>query len=292
MFDSQLISIFCTVDSFCKFFLPKWEKIMLNDGKKHRKRTDCLEISEIVTILIWFNGSGFDCFKHFYQSCERDLKSYFPRIPSYQRFVNVQQKAFVVIFFFLKYLAKNAEKTGVYYIDSTFLQVCKNQRIYKHKVFTGIAQRGKSSTGWFFGFKLHIICNNFGEIVSLKITKGNKSDVSQVFDLAKHLQGFLFGDKGYLSKEIEEKLLKNGLNLVTKCRKNMKEKPISKTTKKLLYKRGIIETVFGKMKDFGHLVWTKYRSCTGYFLNVFSCIAFYQLNPRKPRVNLNRLEMA
>ncbi len=196
------------------------------------------------------------------------------------------------MFFFLKYLSKFSQKTGVYYIDSTFLQVCKNQRIAKHKVFKGIAEPGMSSTGWFFGFKLHIICNNFGEIVSLQITKGNKSDVYQVFNLAEDLQGFLFGDKGYLSKEIEEKLANLDLNLITKCRKNMKARKISATTNKLLYKRAIIETIFGKMKDFGHLVWTKYRSMTNYFINVFSCVAFYQLNAAKPRINLNRLEVA
>lgn len=287
MNDLQLTSIFCIVDDFCKGCLLEFEKRLIGDGG--RKRTDCLSISEIMMILLWFNMSGMNCFKHFYFNSFHTLKMYFPKIPSYNRFLSVQKKAFIPMIFFLKYLVSFSKKTGIYYIDSTFLQVCKNQRIYKHKVCKGLAERGMSSTGWFFGFKWHIICNNFGEIVSFKITKGNTSDISQVQDLTSNLEGFLFGDKGYLSKNLEESLLKRGLNIITKCRKNMKEKSISKTNKYLLYRRGIIETIFGKMKDFGHLVHTKYRSITGFFLNILSSVICYQCNPKKPSVNVNRL---
>jgi len=168
----------------------------------------------------------------------------------------------------------------------------KNQRIYRHKVFRGLAARGVSSCGWFYGFKLHLITNHLGDLVSFAITKGNISDGNMTRNLSQNLKGFLFGDKGYLSNKTVSDLLKQGLHLVTKVRQNMKPKPISATTKFLLYKREIIETVIGQLKDFRHLLHTKYRSVTGYFVNALSALISYTLNPIKPRVTLNRIGMA
>ena len=194
---------------------------------------------------------------------------------------------------FLKFLTeKSSQKTDVYYIDSTFLEVCKNQRIYRHKTFKGLAARGVSSCGWFYGFKLHLITNHLGEIVSFALTKGNISDQNMTQKLSKNLRGFLFGDKGYLSAKTTAELLKHGLHLITKVRQNMKPKPISATNKFLLKKRGIIETIFGQLKDFRHLVHTKYRSKINYFTNVLSSLLAYMLNPDKPRICLNRVEVA
>ena len=108
--------------------------------------------------------------------------------------------------------------------------------------------------------------------------------------LSKNLIGFLFGDKGYLSGKTVNELLKQGLHLITKTRSNMKPKPITETNKFLLRKRGIIETVFGQLKDFRHLVHTKYRSITNYFTNVLSALIAYMLNPSKSSICLNRVE--
>lgn len=144
----QLTPIFCLVDDFCKNILPEFRKKLIGDGKKLRVRKDCLSESEIITILIWFNLSGFKCFKHFYLSCFLDLKSNFPRIPCYERFIILQKKSFIWMNLFLRFLTeKTSKKTDVYYIDSTFLEVCKNQRIYRHKTFKGLAARGVSSCG-------------------------------------------------------------------------------------------------------------------------------------------------
>lgn len=286
----QVTPIFCLVDDFCKNILPEFRKRLIGDGKKIRVRTDCLSESEIITILIWFNLSGFKCFKHFYLSCRPDLQRYFPKIPCYERFVILQKKSFIWMSLFLRFITeKTSQRTDVYYIDSTFLEVCKNQRIYRHKTFKGLAQRGVSSCGWFYGFKLHLITNHIGEIISFAITKGNISDQNMTTKLAKKLSGFLFGDKGYLSAKTTSELLKQGLHLITKVRQNMKPKPISKANKFLLKKRGIIETIFGQLKDFRHLVHTKYRSKINYFTNVLSALLAYMLNPNKPKICLNRV---
>src|SRR3954462_11141441 len=84
------------------------------------------------------------------------------------------------------------DQTGLYYIDSTALPVCDNHRISRHKVFADLAQRGKTSMGWFFGFKLHLVFNNDNEIVALKLTPGNVHDTTPVPALTRDLIGKLF----------------------------------------------------------------------------------------------------
>ena len=206
----------------------------------------------------------------------------------------------LVNFCFLK------ERVAIASLLSQSLQESKN--LHLHKTFKGLAQRGFSSCGWFYGLKLHVITNHLGEVVSfaitrgnvsdqnmttkLSITKGNVSDQNMTTKLSKNLNGFLFGDKGYLSAKTTAELLKQGLHLITKVRSNMKPKPISKTNKFLLRKRGLIETIFGQLKDFRHLVRTKYRSKINYFTNILSSILAYMLNPDKPSICLNRLSVA
>ncbi len=294
MTEMQLTSIFCIIDNFCNQILPEFRKNLIGSVKrKTRIRTDCLSESEIMTILIWFNLSGMKCFKHFYFNNYYNLKLFFPELPSYQRFILLQRKVFVLMNILMKFLTeKTAKRTGIYYIDSTFLEVCKNQRIYRHRTFDGIAARGFSSCGWFFGFKLHLITNHLGDIVSFVITRGNVSDSKMTVKLSQNLQGFLFGDKGYLSVKTTKELLKQGLHLVTKVRSNMKPKPMSETNKFLLRKRGVVETIFGQLKDFRHLVHTKYRSAINYFTNILSALTAYMLNPNKPSICLDRIGVA
>ena len=88
------------------------------------------------------------------------------------------------------------EETEKYYVDSTKLPICDNLRIHSNKVFKDMAERGKTSTGWFFGFKLHLVINENGEIMNFTLTRGNKSDLSVVPQLVDGLKGWLFGDRG------------------------------------------------------------------------------------------------
>ncbi len=137
--------------------------------------------------------------------------------------MTIQKSVFIPLLFLL--FSRMGRKTGVYYIDSTALPVCHNRRIRRHKTFASLAARGKTSMGWFFGFKLHLVFNDLHEIVALKLTGGSVSDTKPVPSLTKDLIGKLFGDKGYLGKELAEQLLRRGLALFTRVRKNMKSCP-------------------------------------------------------------------
>lgn len=292
MNELQLIKTFVLIDDFCKRFLSKWTKSLIGkSGIIDRK--DCLKTSEIITILILFNSSNILYFKSFYLANFDTLKKYFPKISSYNRFVLLQKKAFIPLMAFSRFLMRFARKNDVYFIDSTSIPVCRNQRIKKHKIFKDFAERGKTSMGWFFGFKLHIIINERGKLINLQVSKGNIHDTKPVKELAKGLKGYLIGDKGYLSKTLKEDLFKEqDLQLITRIRKDMKPQIMPLQSSFYLQKRGIIETIIGHLKDFKHLVSSKYRSTTNFFINIFSSITAYQLEERKPNLGLKlRLEM-
>ncbi len=112
------------------------------------------------------------------------------------------------------------KRTGIYYIDSSYLPVSHLKRSKRHKTFSQIAQYGKTSVGWFFGLKLHIVANERGELMAFKITQGNRSDSKEAFSLLHTLNGLAFGDKGYIGKELFDKLFATGLKLITRKRKN------------------------------------------------------------------------
>jgi Transposase DDE domain len=178
--------------------------------------------------------------------------------------------------------SRSGKRTGIYYIDATALPVCHNRRIARHKVFAGLAARGKTSMGWFFGCKLYLVFNHEHEIVALKLTPGNVSDTAPVISLAKGLTGKLFGDKGYIGKKLADTLLRQGLALMTKVRKNMKALPMTLADKLLLNGRNMAETIIGHIKAFSSLNLPKHRSPVNAFIHLIAALTAYQLNPIQP----------
>ena len=150
----------------------------------------------------------------------------------------------------LAYLSsKKGKETDMYIVDSTPLRVCNNHCIFRHKLFADIAKRSKHSMGWFFGFKLHLIINNKGELIKFCLTNANVDDRKPLKALCKNLKGIIAGDKGYIGKEVAIDLAKQGLRLITKTKKNMKEKALSILDKCFLSKRGIVETIIDQLKS-------------------------------------------
>ena len=223
----RIVEVFCEVDDFCQAFVPQWEASLLGPGgPAPRGPQPGLSPSEIITLLLVLHSSGFKHLKSFYHGfAEPLLRGYFPGMPCYEHFVALQKSVFVPLVVFLH--SHLGTRTGLYYIDSTALPVCDNHRISRHKVFADLAQRGKTSMGWFFGFKLHLVFNTDNEIVALKLTPGNVHDTTPVPALTRELTGKLFGDKGYIGQKLAEDLLRRGLTLFTRVRRNMKSLPLS-----------------------------------------------------------------
>lgn len=279
----SLLELFCDVDDFCKGFLPIWNRQLLCSGQKQRQRARSLTMSEVMTILIAFHQSHYRDFKAYY--IERVMKYWHPEFPglvSYTRFVEYIPSALVPLTVYLRTCCLG-KCSGISFIDSTSLDVCLNQRIHCHKVFAGLAERGKTSTGWFFGFKLHLVVNDRGELLEIFFTPGNVDDRKPVPRLARKLFGKLFGDKGYISKELAQTLQRMfNVQLITKLRSNMKNQLMSLSDRLLLRRRSIIETIIDQLKNISQIEHSRHRSISNCFVNVLCGLIAYSRRPSKP----------
>jgi hypothetical protein len=280
---NQLTRIFCDIDDFCKELEHYMQNKLLPapDSEPHRRGPKCsLSESEIMTILIFFQSSGWRNFKHFYTGflCIYWSKE-FPTLPSYNRFIEIMNRVTFNLVLFAQ--LRSGKRTGIYYIDSTCLPVCHLKRSSRHKTFDEIAQYGRTSVSWFFGLKLHIVINDQGELIAFKITSGKMHDAKASESMLECLQGMAFGDKGYLSKQLFSRLLEKGLKLITRTRKNMKPINYSDIEKQLLNQRGIIETVINHFKHHYNIWHTRHRSVVNAMTHLMAGIAAYVIEPLK-----------
>lgn len=288
MLRDKITETFVKVDDFCNEFEILYSKpqLPLPPNVKVRKRKAGMCDSEIITLLIAFHGGQFRNFKHFYLNyVSVHLRDDFPGLVSYNRFIELSHRCAIAFMLFLHYRCKG-ECTGISFIDSTVIRVCHNKRIKRNKTFKGFAEIGKSTMGWFFGFKLHLIINDKGEILSFFLTKGNVDDrnAKAITQMTKELFGKLFGDKGYISKALSDMLFGNGIQLITAVKRNMKSKALSNEEKLLLRKRSVIETVNDELKNICQVEHTRHRSISGFLLNIMSAIAAYSFFPKKPSI--------
>ena len=282
----MLVDIFCEIDDFCKSFEKQWIKQLISDGKIKRLAQSTLSMSEVMTIVVWFHRSGYRTFKWYYKNyvCNQ-LKGEFPNLVSYSRFVELMPDVLTPLCVYLH--TRRGKVTGVSFIDSITIAVCKNQRIPSHKVFRDIAHRGKNSVGWFYGFKLHLIINDRGEFLAFRLTPGNIDDRKPVPQLSKEIFGKLFGDKGYISQELFDQLLARGVQLITKIKSNMKNRLMSVMDKLILRKRAVIETVADQLKNISQIEHSRHRSIANFMVNIVTALIAYTYQPNKPSIALN-----
>ena len=279
----NLTELFCNIDDFCNEFMVEWQKKLIESSEKKRNRNAQLSTSEIMTIVILFHQKGFRNFKTFYKSYVREyLKNAFPKLVSYERFVVLMSSIMVPLCAYLQSL--RGKNTGISFVDSTPIKVCHNMRIKRNKVFTGLAARGKSSMGWFFGFKLHLAVNDCGDILNFCVTPGNINDRAPVKKLVSKLTGKLFGDRGYISQQLFAELFENGLQLVTTVRKNMKNKFMPLLDKLLLRKRFVIETINDQLKNISQIEHSRHRSVGNFMVNLLAGLAAYIHQSKKPSI--------
>jgi len=280
----DLTTLFCDVDDFFKIHSFNQQTSELSEqGKQRRNRQKSLSPSEIMTIVIYFHASGYRNFKAFYlnQVCPH-LHPFFPKLLSYNRFVEIIPTVLLPLCSYLT--SRLDEPTGISYIDSTKIAVCGNKRISRNKVFYNLGKIGKTTMGWFFGFKLHLITNENGGLIAVKITTGNVDDRAPVLKMADKIKGKLFGDKGYISKKLFEKLFSKGLQLITTVKKNMKNKLLPFVDKLLLRKRSIIETINDQLKNISQIEHTRHRSVSNFMVNLLCGLISYTFQEKKPTI--------
>lgn len=285
----SLVELFCDVDDYWKQHGSQWRQAQLGNGTQRRQRARSLCESEIMTILILFHQSHYRTFKAFYLEhvCVH-LCGEFRGLVSYTRFVDFIPTVLLPLCGYLRHCFGNC--TGISFIDSTALAVCDNHRIPQHRVFNELAQRGKTSVGWFYGFKLHLVINDRGELLNMALTPGNVDDRAPVPDLVQELFGKLFADKGYISKKLAEQLRDAfGLEMITKLKKNMKNRLLPLADKLLLRKRAIIETIIDQLKNISQIEHTRHRSFLNFMVNLVCGLIAYCLQPKKPSLGLDGL---
>lgn len=279
----KITDLFCITDEFCKNFEKATASFLIGNKPKRKPK---MSTSEVITIYYLFHLSGFRCFKHFYIFyVQKHLQQEFPVTVSYNRFVELMQGVLIPMTMFAKTCCTGT-CTGISFIDSTPIRVCKNKRIKRNKVFKGFAAVGKSTIGWFYGFKLHIVINDRGEIISFAVTQANVDDRNPLKKegFLRAIFGKLFGDKGYISEKLQKLLFIEGIELITNIRNNMKNSLMELSDKILLRKRAVIETVNDELKNICQVEHSRHRSVTNFFGNLIAGIIAYHFLPKKPAI--------
>lgn len=286
--EHKVTEIYFVVDEFFKEFDKIIKEYSLQDhrtNKRNRKFT--MSESEVMTILILFHLSSVKNLKSFYKDyVQKHMQKDFPQTVSYNRFVELEKKVSVAFAIFVKTMCLG-KCTGISFIDSTPIRSCHIKREKQHRTFKGIAQKGQCSLGWFYGFKLHLIINDRGEILDFILTPGNVDDREPLkdMDLHKRIFGKLFGDKGYIGKDLFEQLFIDGVHLVTKLKKNMKNALMLLHDRIMLRKRALIESVNNELKNLCQIEHTRHRSFDNFIVNILSALAAYSFFDKKPSIN-------
>ena len=282
----HIVSLFCEIDDFFLAFENYQARHQLpGTPSEKRGRPRTLHPSEVMTILVNFHQSGYQTFKDYYlkEVCLH-LRWAFPDLVSYNRFVALMPETLLALSVYL--YTRFGSCDGVSFMDSTRLPVCENRRIPRHRVFAEEAERGKTSLGWFYGFKLHLLINTQGDLLGAEFTPGNIDDRVPVEKLTQSVFGKLYADKGYISQELRQTLKTQDVDLIYKVRKNMKPQPLSTYDEVMLKKRMLIETVIGQLKSQTQLQHTRHRSFLNFQVNILSALIAYTYLEKKPTLKL------
>jgi transposase len=285
----DVTALYCCLDDFCKVF-EDWEAHRLIPSQTRRQRPGKLSRSEMLFIVVLFHLSPFKHFEAFHRyGVGQQHRACFGELPHYDRFVSLVPRLFVPLVLLLHSLG--GEQTGVHFADSTRLAVCHNRRIHRHKVFDGPAARGKTSMGWFYGLKPHLVVNHKGQVMALRVTPGNTADSTVLDEMTQRLAGKPCADKGYIGRALFNKLWRRGLRLLTHIRRNMRNHLMPLADKIMPRKRFVIETALDILKCEMGLEHSRHRSVTNAMVPVLSCLVAYAFRPGKPSISLAAQEL-
>lgn len=288
------VVLFCQVDDFCKVYQREIAKAIIGVNHRDQWQKSLIRQAEVMTIKIWYHLSGFKTFKDFYTRQEAVLRSYFSNLLSYSRMVELCIEQTFALIVYAKIFC-TVKSNGIDYIDSTKLEVSHIKRSSSHKTFAGLAKKGHTSMGWFYGFKLHLIVNPWGEVVDFDITSGNIADnnANLLRRITKKVKNKLFGDRGYMvNKDVFAELFSHGVQMISRVRKNMKTPILTLEDKILLSKRGLVESVIGILKQSLDLEHSRHRNPMALFAHVASTLIAYFFRPNKPSISLPAIAIA
>ena len=279
MTENDLIELYCIIDDFYHMF------IKTEAGKKNlafyygqRGPTRRMSVPEVMTLNLARIFDRTSDLKTFHKNASVNYISFFPDMTNYENFLKATNKATGFILAFIQFqLYLNQKKCieNTFYLDSTPISVCENRYISSHKVMKSVASRGKSTKGWFYGFKLQGVCTKDGTVVKLCFRPGKEHDSQAFNDSTKGLFGTFVTDAGYLLKKEElEKMYESGRKPVTATRKNM-NRIMTSEQHQLLLNRNRIENVWSVMKLNYNLIYHKARSVTGMFRHFFYSISAF-----------------
>lgn len=286
----DLEALFCDIDDFCVIFKPQFQRQLLHSSNSKIIHNSRLCLSEIMTIIIYFHHSRYRDFKHYYHNLilEHHHKD-FPCLVSYNRFIELMSSSLIPLIFYLH--TRKGKCTGISFIDTMGIPICHPKRAKRNKVFEDLAHWGKSSVQWYFGFKIHLIINEKGEILAFQITPGNIDERKTVPYLTKDLWGRLFGDKGYISQDLFEQLYQKNIKLITPFKKNMNNKLLELWEKLMLRKRSLIETVNDQLQNISQIVHSRHRSPINFLVNTVAGLIAYTWQEKKPKLQLEKDEI-
>jgi Transposase DDE domain len=281
----ESVALFCNIDDFCLQFEPRWQRHLVAAKSRQRWREPRLGLSEVMTIVVSFHQSGYRTFKDYYlRYVTPHLRWAFPQIVSYPRFVELRPETLLPLCASLH--TRKGRSEGGACIDSTLLAVCHPKRSGRHKVVAGLARWGRNSLGWCYGFKLHLLINDIGELLACRLTVANVDDRVPVPALVAKVQGKVFGDRGYISQALFETLFSQGVQLITKLRKDMKNKLLPMMDKLLLRKRSLSETVNDQLKNISQIEHSRHRSVTNFLVTLAAGLIAYTYQPKKPSLHI------
>jgi transposase len=285
----SLEALFCKIDDFCQAFEAQWTQRLLSDGLRQRQRQRSMSLSEIVTILVMFHQQGYRNFKTYYHNhVSVYWRAEFPTLVSYSRLIEYLPSVLLPLCAYLRHCFGICR--GISFIDSTAIHVCRPQRAHQHRVFQGLAAWGKTSMGWFFGLKLHLVVNAQGELLDCCLTPGNTDDRKPVRNLLKDCWGKVFADRGYVSKALAAQLWQDyGLRFLAKPRRNMKNSLMRMSDKFLARRRSLVETVIDQLKNRCQIEHSRHRSPVSCFVHLLSGLIAYCHQPKKPTLDLAAL---
>lgn len=272
-----LLQLFCFVSELVRFVEVRCPQLV---GKTNLGRNAKLTSPECISLSLYQSVMKQTDVKSYYSFVQGYHQSEFPHLPDYSNFLKQQKKLLALSGLLLNVLMainrsyfKN-NKEYLMFVDGSEIPVCTNKRIFNHKVTKGIAAKSKSTKGWFYGFRLHILCDREGNLLGIKITPGNVDERKMVVKLLKDLEGILVADAGYISNELQKRLARLNVWFLTGVKRNQK-KLMTQASHTLLKARQRVETTIGILKQRLGLVTSLPRSITGFQVHfIFVCLVY------------------